>query len=66
MAEALGTEPLLVVAREVPGDAVLLRPIDAAGVPNDHLEYAVTWFSLAAIWAGMTVALVWRIRRRIG
>ena len=65
MAAALGAEPLLVVAREVPGDAVSPRPIGTAGIPNDHLEYALTWFSLAAIWAGMTAVLVWRIRRPI-
>lgn len=66
MATVLGTEPVMIVAREVPGDTVSPRPINAAGIPNDHLEYAVTWFSLAAVWAGMTAALVWRIRRRIG
>ncbi len=66
MAAELGTEPLLVVARDVPGDAVRPRPISTAGIANDHLEYAITWFSLAAVWAGMTLALVWRIRRRIG
>lgn len=65
MAAALDTEPLLVVATEVPGDSVSSRPLDARVIPNDHLEYALTWFSLAAIWAGMTAALVWRIRRRI-
>ena len=56
MAEVLGTEPLLVVAREVsPPDAgVAPLPVDTSGIPNDHLEYAVTWFSLAVIWAGMT------------
>ena len=66
MAAELGTEPVMVVARDVPGDPAMPRPIDSAGIPNDHLEYALTWFSLAAVWAGMTVALVWRIRRRIG
>jgi surfeit locus 1 family protein len=66
MAAELGAEPLLLVAREVPGDAVAPRPIDTAGIPNDHLEYALTWFALAAVWAGMTAALVWRIRRRFG
>jgi surfeit locus 1 family protein len=66
MAAKLGAEPILIVAREVPGDAVAPRPIDTAGIPNDHLEYALTWFALAAVWAGMTAALVWRIRRRLG
>jgi surfeit locus 1 family protein len=62
----MGVEPLLIVAREIPGDPVSARPIDTAVIPNDHLQYAITWFSLAAIWSGMTALLVWRIRRRIG
>lgn len=66
MAELLKTEPLLVVASFVNGDAqgVLPIPIAIAGIPNSHLEYAATWFMLAVIWAGMTVALIWRIKQR--
>ncbi len=64
MAEALQTEPLLVVAREVnPGDARIdPLPVDTSGIPNDHLQYAITWFSLALVWAVMTGALIWRQR----
>ena len=32
-------------------------PVDTSTIPNDHWGYAITWFSLAAVWAGMTVAL---------
>ncbi len=66
MAEHLGTEPMLVVAAEVQGDnqGVLPTPITIQGIPNSHLQYAVTWFMLAAVWAGMTVGLIWRIRQR--
>ncbi|MDF3606510.1 SURF1 family protein [Paracoccus sp. DMF-8] len=66
MASQLGTEDMLVVAREVQGDdqGVMPIPISIQGVPNRHLEYAATWFMLAVIWAGMTVALIWRIRQR--
>lgn len=66
MAEVLKTEPLLVVASFVTGDAqgVMPIPIAIAGIPNNHLEYAATWFMLAVIWAGMTVALIWRIKQR--
>lgn len=66
MAAALGTEPVLVVARQVaPADpAVVPLPLDSAGIPNDHFGYAVTWFGLAAAWVGMTGFLVWRIARR--
>lgn len=65
MAAALGTEPVLVVARTVQGDAqgVVPRPLGTEGIPNDHLEYAITWFLLAIVWAGMTAFLLWRIRR---
>lgn len=65
MAEVLGAEPVLVVlsARDDP-DAPMPLP---AGVEirNDHREYAITWFALAAVWAVMTAYLLWRIKRRI-
>jgi surfeit locus 1 family protein len=64
MAEALGAEPVLVVARSQTGDGIEPMPVDTSGIPNDHLSYAITWFSLAAVWMGMTVLLLWRIRRR--
>jgi surfeit locus 1 family protein len=64
MAMALGTEPVLVVAQSDTGDGITPMPVDATGIPNDHLSYAITWFSLAVVWLGMTVLLLWRIRRR--
>lgn len=65
MAERLATEPLMVVVRSATGDAQGIDPVpvDTSGIPNDHLQYAITWFSLAAVWAGMTAYLLWRIRR---
>ncbi|WP_347140185.1 SURF1 family protein [Paracoccus sp. SSK6] len=66
MAKVLDTEPVLVVASFVQGDAQGVEPIPVAieGIPNNHLSYAVQWFLIAATWAGMTVALIWRIRQR--
>jgi len=66
MSEFLKTEPILVVARSAQGQepTIVPVPVDTAGIPNDHLNYAITWFSLAAVWAGMTVYLLWRIRQR--
>jgi surfeit locus 1 family protein len=43
----------------VPGVSAL--PVDTARIPNDHLQYAITWFSLAAIWLGMSLFF---LRRR--
>ncbi|WP_225029287.1 SURF1 family protein [Xinfangfangia pollutisoli] len=63
IAAALGTEPVLIVARSETGDGVAAVPASAA-FRNDHLQYAITWFLLAAVWAGMTGAYLWRIRQR--
>lgn len=65
MADVLGTEDLLIVARELsqPEDTVTPLPVDTDHIPNDHLQYAITWFSLAAIWLGMTAFYIFRGRR---
>ena len=64
MAALLQTDPVLIVARTDTGDGVTSQPITTAGFRNNHLQYAVTWFLLAAVWLGMTVHLLWRIRTR--
>lgn len=68
MATALGTDPVLVVLRTTPEPALGVTPwpVDIAGIPNDHLQYAITWFSLAAIWAAMTFYFLWRPRAKKG
>ena len=65
MAEALNTEPVLLVLRDMsqPDGAVTPLPVDTGGIPNDHLSYAITWFSLAAIWLAMTTYYIQRTRR---
>jgi surfeit locus 1 family protein len=64
MAAQLNTEATLIVANAPTGDGIEAIGVDTSTIPNDHQGYAITWFSLAAVWAGMTGALVWRIRRR--
>ncbi|MCD9148438.1 SURF1 family protein [Pseudophaeobacter flagellatus] len=62
MAEALNSAPVLLVLREAPPEhsAIRLMPVGTALIPNDHLQYAITWFSLAFIWAAMTASFLWR------
>ncbi|WP_113913046.1 SURF1 family protein [Roseovarius dicentrarchi] len=66
MAAALETEPVLLVVRSQEGgtpDSITPLPVGSAGIANDHLQYAITWFSLALIWLAMTGYLLWRVRR---
>ena len=65
MADALETEPVLVVLRSSSEDNAQATPmpVDSAGISNDHLQYAVTWFGLAIIWVLMTGYFLWRQRR---
>jgi surfeit locus 1 family protein len=64
MAAELETLPVLVVARDGTGQGVDPLPLGVVGISNDHLQYALTWFSLALVWLGMTVFLLWRITQR--
>ncbi len=66
MSTQLNTRALMVVASAAdPADPRLTAlPIATANIRNDHLQYAITWFLLAAAWAGMTGYLLWRIRQR--
>jgi len=66
MAAHLGTEPVLLVVRtssEV-DSPVSAWPISTEFLPNNHLQYAVTWYLMALAWFGMTAYLLWRIRRQ--
>lgn len=64
MAGALGTEPLLVIARNETDPAILPMPVTTEAIRNKHFEYAMTWFLFAVTWVVMTGFALWRIRRR--
>lgn len=66
LSEALQTQPILIVASQISPPDQNIKPleIDSSAIPNDHLQYAVTWFSLAAIWIMMSAAFLWRSRKK--
>jgi surfeit locus 1 family protein len=73
MSAALATDPIMVVVREyqiqrltTPLQQMPFQPLplDPGVIKNDHLNYAVTWFSLALVWALMTFFLIFRIRQK--
>ncbi|MCF6273387.1 MAG: SURF1 family protein [Rhodobacteraceae bacterium] len=64
MAEALGTEPILfVLNRTSLSGAPLPQPV-GNNLPNSHLGYAVTWYLMALAWLGMSLYLLFRIKRK--
>ncbi len=72
MADFLDTEPILVVASAITAldkdalgwQAGMFPQALATNIPNDHWEYMVTWFSLAAVWGAMSVYWIGRLWRR--
>lgn len=66
MAQALQTEPLMVVLAAASDYDPRLQPlpVDTRNIKNDHLEYAITWFLLAVVWLSMTVFYMVRATRR--
>ena len=67
MAAALKTDPIMIVLRTTsqPNAAVIPLPVDTSRIPNDHLQYAITWFLLAFIWAAMTCYFLVRTKRSL-
>jgi surfeit locus 1 family protein len=64
MAGELGTIPVLAVLTTQTDPQLTPMPIDTAGIPNDHREYAITWYLLALVWAVMSGYYGWRVLRR--
>jgi len=66
MAAELDTEAVLITLRTTTEAQPAAQPVplDTATIPDNHLNYAITWFSLAFVWAGMTGFLLWRIRQQ--
>ena len=65
LAQHFGAEAALVIAstQTPPDNAITPLPQDGTNIPNNHLEYVVTWFGLAFIWLAMGVYFLYRQRR---
>jgi surfeit locus 1 family protein len=65
MAGALDTDPVMLVVATSDGEGGPMPLPVSVNIPNDHLQYAITWFLLAVVWTLMTAYLLYRIKRRI-
>ncbi|MCY4099579.1 MAG: SURF1 family protein [Rhodobacteraceae bacterium] len=65
MSSVLDTEPLMVVSKATTNEDMNITPwpVTIEGIPNNHLQYAITWFSLATIWFILTAYWIIRIAR---
>ena len=64
LAAALGTEPVLLVMERTSLEGAPLPEAVGVNIPNNHLGYAVTWYGFALVWLGMTLYLLFRIKRK--
>ena len=62
LAALLGTDPVLIIARSETDPAIKPLPVATTGIPNDHLQYAITWYGLALVWSAMMAYFLWRTR----
>ena len=63
MANYLGTMPILLVLSNSVDRRVITTPL-RANLVNNHLQYAVTWFSMALTWVFMSFYLIIRVTKR--
>jgi len=64
LAKALGTEPVLLVMERTSQRGAPFPVAVGVNIPNSHLGYAVTWYGFALVWLGMTLYLLFRIKRK--
>ena len=64
MANFLETQQILVVSTENRLDPSIKMQDPTKDIPNNHLQYAITWFMMAILWFGMSVYFVYKITGR--
>ena len=64
MANFLETQQILVVSTENRLDPSIKMQDPTKDIPNNHLQYAITWFMMAILWFGMSVYFVYKMTGR--
>ena len=61
MAKFLKAQPVLVVETENRLDPSIKMQDPTIEIPNNHLQYAITWFMMSILWFGMSAYFVYKI-----
>ena len=64
MANFLETQQILVVSTENRLDPSIKMQDPTKDIPNNHLQYAITWFMMAILWFGMSLYFVYKMTGR--
>ncbi len=64
MSSYLETQQILVVATENRLDPSLEIQDPTRDIPNNHLQYAVTWFMMSILWFGMSAYFVYKMIKK--
>ena len=64
MAAFLESQPVLVVATENRLDPNIKMQDPTRDIPNNHLQYAITWFMMSILWFGMTGYFVYTMKKK--
>ena len=61
MSNYLNTQPIMVImSSKVNDETIVITPLSPNFI-NNHLQYAVTWFSMALAWLFMSIYLIIRL-----
>ena len=63
LSKELGTEEILVIASYYNLENNIIQMPINTNLPNNHLQYAITWFSLSVVWFGMTLYWVLKLKK---
>jgi surfeit locus 1 family protein len=61
MARFLESQPVLVVETQNRLDPSIKMQDPTREIPNNHLQYAITWFMMSILWFGMSAYFVYKI-----
>ena len=61
MARFLKAQPILVVTTENRLDPSIKMQDPTREIPNNHLQYAITWFMMSILWFGMSGYFIYKI-----